>query len=128
VTSVLERLVTPRGYPKRRLTDNGPEFAGKALARWADEHCVEHVFIQPGKPVQKNASIESFNGEMRNDCLNGHRFTRMDKAKQIIEAWRVDCNDCWPHRSLGREGVPASSRIKHRLPTRTNSHVPTLSQ
>lgn len=100
VTRVLDRLVAQRGHPKRLLTDNGPEFAGKALARWAYEHCVEHMFIEPGKPVQ-NAFIESFNGTMRNECLNEHWFTRMAEARQITEAWRVDYNECRPHSSLG---------------------------
>lgn len=100
VCRVLDRLVEQRGHPRRLLSDNGPEFAGAALARWAYEHCVEHQFIEPGKPVQ-NAFVESFNGTMRNECLNEHWFTSLPEARRIIEAWRVDYNECRPHSSLG---------------------------
>jgi len=100
VCRVLDRLVSMRGHPRRILTDNGPEFAGKALDRWAYEHCVELQFIQPGKPVQ-NAFVESFNGTMRNECLNEHWFLDLEEAKELIEAWRVDYNTERPHSSLG---------------------------
>jgi putative transposase len=100
VCRVLDRLVAQRGHPRELLSDNGPEFAGSALARWAYEHCVEHRFIEPGKPVQ-NAFMESFNGTMRNECLNEHWFAGLDDARRIVEAWRVDYNECRPHSSLG---------------------------
>jgi len=146
VARVLDRLVAQRGHPKRLLTDNGPEFAGKALARWSYEHCVEHLFIEPGKPVQ-NAFIESFNGTMRNECLNEHWFTRMAEARHIIEAWRVDYNECRPHSSLGgrspaefaaqaattlRATPCAASQLEQLDPKtthpQTNTSVPDLSQ
>ena len=100
VCRVLDRLVADRGHPKRIITDNGPEFISKALDRWAYEHRVEHQFIQPGKPVQ-NAFVESFNGTMRNECLNEHWFLDLEDAKEIIEAWRIDYNTERPHSSLG---------------------------
>jgi putative transposase len=100
VCRVLDRLVAERGHPKRILTDNGPEFTSKALDRWAYEHCVELQFIQPGKPVQ-NALIESFNGTMRNECLNEHWFLDLEDARELIEAWRLDYNTQRPHSSLG---------------------------
>lgn len=100
VCRVLDRLVADRGHPKRIITDNGPEFISKVLDRWAYEHRVEHQFIQPGKPVQ-NAFVESFNGTMRNECLNEHWFLDLEDAKEIIEAWRIDYNTERPHSSLG---------------------------
>ena len=100
VCRVLDRLVAERGHPKRLITDNGPEFTSKVLDRWAYEHCVELQFIQPGKPVQ-NAFVESFNGTMRNECLNEHWFLDLDDAKELIEAWRIDYNTERPHSSLG---------------------------
>lgn len=103
VCRVLDRVVADRGHPKRIITDNGPEFISKALDRWAYEHRVEHQFIQPGKPVQ-NAFVESFNGTMRNECLNEHWFLDLEDAKEIIEAWRIDYNTERPHSSLG--GMP----------------------
>lgn len=103
VCRVLDRLVAERGHPKRLLTDNGPEFTGKVLDRWAYEHRVEHQFIEPGKPVQ-NPFVESFNGTMRDECLNEHWFLDLDDAKELIEVRRVDYNTERPHSSLG--GIP----------------------
>lgn len=100
VCRVLDRLVSERGHPKRIITDNGPEFTSKILDRWAYEHCVELQFIEPGKPVQ-NAFVESFNGTMRNECLNEHWFLGLEDAQVLIEAWRIDYNTQRPHSSLG---------------------------
>ena len=57
-------------------------------------------FIRPGKPVE-NAFIESFNGRLRDECLNVHPFTSMAEAQDIIEAWRFDDTQRRPHSSLG---------------------------
>jgi len=100
VTRVLDRLVAERGRPARIVLDNGPEFTGQQLDRWAYEHEVELAFIQPGKPVQ-NAFIESFNGTMRNECLNEHWFLNVAETRVIIEKWRIDYNLNRPHSSLG---------------------------
>jgi putative transposase len=100
VVRVLERLRERRGVPDALVTDNGPEFAGRALDVWAYEHGVRRHFIEPGKPVQ-NAFIESFNGKMRDECLNEHWFLSLGEARQTIEAWRRDYNEVRPHSSLG---------------------------
>jgi putative transposase len=100
VTHVLDRIAVFRGYPKMIVVDNGPEFAGRALDEWAYRNKVELHFIEPGKPVE-NCYIESFNGKFRDECLNEHWFTRMELAREIIEAWRVDYNEVRPHSSLG---------------------------
>lgn len=100
VVRVLERLGELRGLPEVLVTDNGPEFAGQALDVWAYEHGVKLHFIQPGKPIQ-NAFIESFNGKMRDECLNEHWFRTLSEARQTIEAWRKDYNEVRPHSSLG---------------------------
>jgi putative transposase len=100
VVRVLERLRERRGLPQILVTDNGPEFAGRALDVWAYEHGVRRHFIEPGKPVQ-NAFIESFNGKMRDECLNEHWFLSLGEARQTIEAWRRDYNEVRPHTSLG---------------------------
>ena len=88
------------GHPQRIVMDNGPEFTGKALDRWAWEHRVQLAFIEPGKPVQ-NAFVESFNGTCRNECLNENWFLSLADARTIIENWRIDYNDQRPHSSLG---------------------------
>jgi putative transposase len=100
VTRVLDRLVARHGHPKRIVMDNGPEFTGKALDRWAWEHRVQLAFIEPGKPVQ-NAFVESFNGTCRNECLNESWFLSLADARTIIENWRIDYNNQRPHSSLG---------------------------
>lgn len=99
VCRVLDRLVGVRGHPQRIVTDNGPEFTGKALDHWAYEHQVHLQFIEPGKPVQ-NAFVESFNGTLRNECLNEHWFISLSEARHIIENWRIDYNQNRPHSSL----------------------------
>jgi putative transposase len=75
--------------------DNGSEFTSLAMLRWANQHGVQLRFIAPGKPIQ-NAYIESFNGKLRDECLNEHSFSSIDQARQIIEAWRRDYNDQRP--------------------------------
>ena len=100
VVRVLEQLGERRGLPQVLVTDNGPEFAGQALDVWAYEQGVKLHFIEPGKPVQ-NALIESFNGKMRDECLNEHWFGTLVEARQTIEAWRRDYNEVRPHSSLG---------------------------
>jgi putative transposase len=100
VVRVMERLREQRGLPQVLVTDNGPEFAGRALDVWAYEHGVKLHFIEPGKPVQ-NAFIESFNGKMRDECLNEHWFLSLGEARETIEGWRRGYNEVRPHTSLG---------------------------
>jgi putative transposase len=100
VVNVLERLAELRGLPEVITTDNGPEFAGKALDEWAYRTGVKLHFIRPGKPIE-NAYIESFNGKLRDECLNENWFFTLKDAREVIEAWRIDYNEFRPHSSLG---------------------------
>ncbi len=100
VVRVLEQLGERRGLPQILVMDNGPEFAGRAVDVWAYDQGVKLHFIEPGKPVQ-NAFIESFNGKMRDECLNEHWFMSLAEAREAIEAWRRDYNEVRPHSSLG---------------------------
>ena len=99
VTRVLDRLAITRGLPEVITVDNGPEFISKAMDAWAYQNQVRLRFIQPGKPVQ-NAYVESFNGKLRDECLNENVFTSLQDAKSKIETWRNDYNCVRPHRSL----------------------------
>ena len=99
VARVLDYLTELRGRPGSLLTDNGPEFAGLALERWAHEHQVNHRFITPGKPSQ-NGYIESFNGKLRDECLNETEFLSVTHARDLLEAYREDYNHNRPHSSL----------------------------
>lgn len=106
VVGLLEDVARERGYPDVLVVDNGPELRGRDLDRWAHEHSVRLFFIDPGKPMQ-NASIESFNGRFREECLDQSWFTSLAEAKRIIEAWRLDYNEQRPHTSL-RMRTPAA--------------------
>ncbi len=99
VARVLDRIALVRGLPQVITVDNGPEFISKALDLWAVTNQVRLRFIAPGKPVQ-NAFIESFNGRLRDECLNEHIFVNIHNAQQIIESWRQDYNTNRPHSSL----------------------------
>ena len=101
VARVLDEIAFERGgFPETITVDNGPEFAGRVLDAWAYAHHVKLDFIDPGKPVQ-NAYIESFNGRVRDECLNEHWFTGLSQARKIISAWRLDYNEARPHSALG---------------------------
>ena len=99
VTQVLDRLAVDRGLPELITVDNGPEFAGRVLDAWAYTDGVQLHFIDPGKPVQ-NAYIESFNGRLRDECLNEHWFMSLPLARTIGESWRDDYNALRPHSAL----------------------------
>lgn len=99
VVEVLQRLVETRGKPSGLIMDNGPEFAGRTLDAWAYAQGIRLQFIESGKPNQ-NAYIESFNGRLRDECLNEHWFTSLPFARQTLETWRLDYNAVRPHSSL----------------------------
>jgi putative transposase len=100
VADALDAVIALRGAPKRIRVDNGPEFVSNALDRWAYEHGVTLDFSRPGKPID-NAFVESFNGRLREECLNAHWFLSLDDAKAKIEAWRRFYNESRPHSALG---------------------------
>lgn len=99
VVKVLNTLVAARPAPKFLFVDNGSEFSGRMLDLWAYHHGVRIDFSRPGKPTD-NSFIETFNGSLRDECLNVHWFASLEEAKQQIEAWRTDYNESRPHMSL----------------------------
>ncbi|MDR6990220.1 transposase InsO family protein [Luteimonas sp. 3794] len=100
VSRVLDRLTLSRGLPKVIRTDNGKEFCGEAMLSWAHERGVALRLIQRGKPNQ-NAYIESFNGRLRDECLNEHWFLTLLHARTEIERWRREYNEDRPKKSIG---------------------------
>lgn len=82
---VLERVAAERGKPKSIQVDNGPEFISISLDLWAYFNEVKLDYSRPGKPTD-NAFIESFNGRLREECLNQHWFSTLDEARRLTEA------------------------------------------
>jgi len=101
VIHALERVAAERGLPKSIVCDNGSEFTSKAMDRWAYERGVTLQFIRPGKPIE-NAYCESFNGKLRDECLNANWFASLADAQRAIEQWRQEYNEERPHKNLGR--------------------------
>jgi putative transposase len=102
VARVLGRLIEGGRKPQMIVVDNGPEFTSKALDAWAVRNRVQLRFIDPGKPIQ-NAYIESFNGRLRDECLNQHWFVSLGEAREMIEEWREDYNQQRPHSGLNQQ-------------------------
>jgi putative transposase len=100
VVDAVTRVAATRGAPHTIRVDNGPEFISKALDRWAYQNGVTLDFSRPGKPTD-NAFVESFNGRLRDECLNAHWFLSLADARAKIEAWRRFYNESRPHTSLG---------------------------
>ena len=90
----------------------GSEFIAKAFLAWTQSHQIKHILIQPGCPTQ-NAYIESFNGSVRDECLNEHWFTSLAEARTESARWRRDYNELRPHSSIGRI-PPAKFAAQHR--------------
>jgi len=99
VVRTLNDIVARRGLPVTIKTDNGSEFIGKVMDRWAYERNIEMDFSRPGKPTD-NAKVESFNGRLRQECLNANWFLSLDDARRKIEDWRTAYNEVRPHSSL----------------------------
>jgi putative transposase len=99
VVRALDAIVAERGKPAMIISDNGTELTSNAMLRWAEENGIEWHYIAPGKP-QQNGFMESFNGRLRDECLNQHVFSSLAEARRIIEAWRIDYNTVRPHSSL----------------------------
>lgn len=109
VVECLERLALFRGLPEAITVDNGAEFCSKAVDAWAYKNGVKLDFIRPGKPVE-NGFIESFNGKLRDECLNTELFFTLEDARQKLERWRRDYNEQRPHSALG--GLPPMEHLR----------------
>jgi putative transposase len=99
VTRTLERIIGERGKPESLRCDNGPEFTSRHFLGWCEEQGIAVIHIQPGRPMQ-NGHIESFNGRLRDECLNANWFVSLADAKRKIESWREEYNAERPHSSL----------------------------
>jgi transposase InsO family protein len=100
VLRVLAQLMLEHGVPRYIRSDNGPEFVAKAVREWLQRLDVGTLFIEPGSPWE-NGYIESFNGKLRDELLNGEIFYTVQEARVLIESWRRHYNQVRPHSSLG---------------------------
>ena len=112
---VLERLsdlFVRRGVPKYIRSDNGSEFTAHKVRDWLGRVDVQTLFIAPGSPWE-NGYIESFNGKLRDELLDGELFDTLLEAKVLVECWRRHYNTVRPHSSLGYQ-PPAPEAIQPR--------------
>jgi putative transposase len=98
VTEELDQIIAKRGAPRTIQVDNGTEFTSNHFDAWAYFRGID--FTRPGKPVD-NAHIESFNGRLRDECLNSRWFESVDDARQTLQAWHSNYSEVRPHSSLG---------------------------
>jgi putative transposase len=117
VAAVMDRLQLERGCPKVITVDNGSEFYSREMDAWAYRQGVRLDFIRPGKPVE-NPYIESFNGRLRDELLNGEIFFSIEDARRKLLEWKHDFNESRPHSSLGglTPGEFARSRQDEAIP------------
>ncbi len=100
VLAVLNDLFLQRGVPVHIRSDNGSEFTAKRVRGWLKTLAIKALFIEPGSPWE-NGYIESFNGKMRDELLNGEIFYSLKEAQVLIEMWRKHYNTLRPHSALG---------------------------
>jgi putative transposase len=100
VRETLEILFKDYGKPLYLRSDNGSEFIARCLQNWLKDHGTKPLFIEPGSPWQ-NGKCESFNGKLRDECLNMELFDTLKEAQVVIEAWRDEYNSFRPHSALG---------------------------
>jgi putative transposase len=120
VVRELDRVIEARGCPRMIVSDNGTEFTSNAILAWQEEQEIEWHYIAPGKPMQ-NGFVESFNGRLRDECLNEHLFANLNEARQLIEEWRIDYNTNRPHTSLNGLTPTEFATRPSRGRTRTDS-------
>jgi putative transposase len=99
IVRVLDRLLAEHDKPLLIVSDNGTELTSNAMLKWTAINGIEWHYIAPGKP-QQNGFMESFNGKLRDECLNEQVFSSLGEARRIIECWRIDYNTARPHSSL----------------------------
>jgi putative transposase len=100
VIETLADVMVGRAIPEHLRSDNGPEFIAKALRKWLAGLGSKPLYIEPGSPWE-NGYCESFNGKLKDECLNGEIFYSLKEAQVLVERWRVHYNTVRPHSSLG---------------------------
>ncbi len=118
VLDELSNLFITRGIPEHIRSDNGAEFTAKAVRKWLRELSVKTLFIEPGSPWS-NGYIESFNGKLRDNLLDGEIFTALMEARVVIENWRRECNHIRPHSAPGYRPPAPVAKMPVSMPLTT---------
>jgi len=106
----LDAVIAKRGKPRMIVSDNGTEMTSNVLLKWQGETGVHWHYIAPGKPMQ-NGFVESFNGKLRDECLNEVLFEDLHHVRNILNIWKQDYNHVRPHSALnGKSPVEALQR------------------
>ena len=101
VLETMADVMLMRGVPEHIRSDNGAEMTAKIVRNWLTQVGAKTLFIEPGSPWE-NGYCESFNGKLRDECLNAHWFLTLADAEREIERWRIEYNEVRPHKNLGR--------------------------
>ncbi len=109
VVRELDAVILRRGRPEMIVSDNGSELTSMAVLQWCQTMGIGWHYIAPGKPMQ-NAFVESFNGRLRDECLNDTLFSTLGEARRAIQAWKDDYNRCRPHSALNNMTPVAFAR------------------
>lgn len=100
VARELDAIIAVRGKPLMIVSDNGAELTSSAILRWSQDRQIEWHYIAPGKP-QQNGYVESFDGRLRDECLNETLFASLSPARSVLGAWRDDYNHVRTHSGIG---------------------------
>ena len=125
VARELDAVIARRDRPLVCVSDNGTELTSNAILKWSQERRVEWHYIAPGKP-QQNAFVESFNGRLRDECLNETLFTSLAHARAVLARWQADHNHVRPH-SAHRGATPAEVSRHAAIPRITEAIANTAS-
>ena len=117
----LDAIIARRGKPRLCVSDNGTEFTSAALLKWTQDRMIDWHYIAPGKPTQ-NAFVESFNGRLRDECLNETLFASLSHTRRILADWQHDYNHVRPHSSL--EGATPAAIAGNNFRQLSPGHAP----
>ena len=119
VARELDAIIAARGKPLMIVSDNGTELTSLAILSWAQDRQIEWHYIAPGKP-QQNGYVESFNGRLRDECLNETLFASLGHARSVLHSWRDDYNHVRPHSGIG--GLAPADAARRVVQPRPNEH------
>lgn len=119
VARELDAIIAERGQPLMIVSDNGTELTSLAILQWAQDRAIEWHYIAPGKP-QQNGYVESFNGRLRDECLNETLFASLGHARSVLHRWREDYNHVRPHSGIG--GLTPADAARRLVQPRPQGH------